>query len=57
MKKTSLFSAFPYIRTDEITLRKIEKSDVDELFSIYNNENIFRFRPEKSEKISPQWKI
>lgn len=45
MKKTSLFSAFPYIRTDEITLRKIEKSDVDELFSIYNNENIFRFRP------------
>lgn len=45
VKKTSLFSAFPYIQTDEITLRKIEKSDLDELFSIYNNENIFRFRP------------
>lgn len=45
MEKMNLFLNFPFIQTDEITLRKIEKTDLDGLYSIYNNENLFKYRP------------
>lgn len=34
MEKVNLFLKFPFIQTDEITLRKIEKTDLDGLYSI-----------------------
>ena len=39
------FAQFPHIVTDEITLRKIEDSDLDSLFEIYSNENLFQYSP------------
>lgn len=45
MDKAFLFSKFPFIETSEITLRKIEKTDLDNLYSIYSNENLFKYRP------------
>ena len=45
MDKVFLFSKFPFIETSEITLRKIEKTDLDDLYSIYSNENLFKYRP------------
>lgn len=50
MEKTILFSKFPFIQTNEITLRKIEKSDLDDLYSIYSNENLFKYRPGEVKK-------
>jgi [ribosomal protein S5]-alanine N-acetyltransferase len=51
MDKTILFSKFPFILTSEITLRKIEKNDLDDLYSIYSNENLFKYnRPGKAKK-------
>ncbi|WP_032122994.1 GNAT family N-acetyltransferase [Clostridium amazonitimonense] len=45
MDKTILFSKFPFIQTSEITLRKIEITDLDDLYSIYSNEKLFKYRP------------
>jgi [ribosomal protein S5]-alanine N-acetyltransferase len=45
MDKEILFSQFPFIQTDEITLRKIEKSDLDNLYFIYCNEVLFKYTP------------
>ncbi|MBH1942591.1 GNAT family N-acetyltransferase [Mobilitalea sibirica] len=39
------FDQFPHIVTDEITLRKIVASDLDSLFEIYSNENLFQYSP------------
>jgi len=50
MEDTILFSKFPFIETREITLRKIEKSDLENLYLIYSNENIFKYRPGKAKK-------
>jgi [ribosomal protein S5]-alanine N-acetyltransferase len=50
MDKTTLFSKFPFIQASEITLRKIERSDLDELYSIYSNENLFKCRPGEVKK-------
>ncbi|WP_243122253.1 GNAT family N-acetyltransferase [Clostridium thermarum] len=41
----SPFEQFPYIVTDEITLRKILASDLDSLFEIYSNEKLFQYTP------------
>ncbi|SCN21541.1 putative ribosomal N-acetyltransferase YdaF [Clostridium sp. N3C] len=46
----NLYDQFPYIVTDEITLRKIVDSDLDSLFEIYNNENLFQYTPVKLRK-------
>jgi ribosomal-protein-alanine N-acetyltransferase len=50
MDKTTLFSKFPFIEASEITLRKIERSDLEELYSIYSNENLFKYRPGEVKK-------
>ncbi|WP_326513459.1 GNAT family protein [Clostridium intestinale] len=50
MDKTKLFSEFPLIKTSEITLRKIEKTDLDELYLIYSNGNLFKYRPGSTKK-------
>ena len=39
------YEQFPHIVTDEITLRKILDSDLDNLFEIYSNENLFKHSP------------
>jgi ribosomal-protein-alanine N-acetyltransferase len=39
------FEQFPNIMTDEITLRKIVASDIDNLFAIYSNEKLFQYSP------------
>lgn len=41
----SPYDQFPNIITDEITLRKIVPSDIDSLFEIYSNENLFIHSP------------
>ncbi|MBU5593148.1 GNAT family N-acetyltransferase [Clostridium sp. MSJ-4] len=45
MDKAILFSKFPFIQTSEITLRKVEITDLDDLYSIYSNEKLFKYRP------------
>lgn len=41
----NLYTSFPYISTDRIILRKILKTDIEELFEIYSNKNVFTFIP------------
>ena len=41
----SPYEQFPHIVTDEITLRKIVPTDIDSLFEIYSNENLFKYSP------------
>jgi ribosomal-protein-alanine N-acetyltransferase len=50
MQQSILFSEFPLIQTREISLRKIEKTDLDDLYPIYNNENLFKYRPSEAKK-------
>lgn len=44
----SLFTEFPCIVTDKVTLRKMEEADVDGLFEIYSDENVFTYIPGNS---------
>ncbi|MDP4146492.1 MAG: GNAT family protein [Bacillota bacterium] len=39
------YEQFPHITANEITLRKIEASDLDSLFEIYSNEKLFKYSP------------
>ncbi len=41
----SPYDQFPHVTTDEITLRRIVPSDIDSLFEIYNNEELFLYSP------------
>lgn len=41
----NLYTSFPYISTDRIILRKILKTDIEELYEIYSNKNVFTFIP------------
>jgi ribosomal-protein-alanine N-acetyltransferase len=50
MQQSILFSEFPFIQTSEISLRKIEKIDLDDLYAIYSNENLFKYRPSQAKK-------
>lgn len=38
-----LFYVLPVIESDEVMLKQIDESDLDELFSIYNNTKVFEF--------------
>ncbi|WP_342554846.1 GNAT family protein [Paenibacillus sp. FSL R7-0652] len=42
----SPYEEFPHIKTSEVTLRKIVETDLDRLFEIYSNENLFQHSPE-----------
>ena len=44
------YDQFPHIVTDEITLRKIVPADIDSLFEIYSNENLFIHSPSMLKK-------
>ena len=46
----SPYEKFPYIVAEEVTLRKIVASDLDNLFEIYSNENLFKYSPVKLKK-------
>lgn len=39
------YAEFPYIVTDKVILRKIVDTDIDGLFELYNNENVFSYIP------------
>jgi ribosomal-protein-alanine N-acetyltransferase len=39
------YEQFPHIVADEIILRKIVASDLDNLFEIYSNETLFQYSP------------
>lgn len=39
------YTSFPYISTDRIILRKIVNTDIEELFEIYSNKNVFTYIP------------
>ena len=39
----AIFDVSPIIESDEILLQSISESDIDELFSIYDNENVFKY--------------
>jgi ribosomal-protein-alanine N-acetyltransferase len=41
----SPYEEFPHIKTSEVTLRKIVETDLDRLFEIYSNENLFQHSP------------
>ncbi|KAJ50194.1 ribosomal-protein-alanine N-acetyltransferase [Clostridium tetanomorphum] len=43
--RKSLYEQFPHIVADEITLRKIVDSDLDNIFEIYSNEKLFQYTP------------
>lgn len=39
------YTQFPYIVTDKVILRKIAETDLEALFEIYSNENVFNYIP------------
>jgi len=45
MNKELLFKSFPYLQSNEITLKKVEPDDINDLFEILSNENLFKYRP------------
>ena len=45
MNKELLFGKFPYLESDTLVLKKIERGDVNDLFEILSDEELFRYRP------------
>ncbi len=43
--KRSPFEKFPHIVTSDITLREINEADLDRLYEIYSNKNLFHHSP------------
>jgi ribosomal-protein-alanine N-acetyltransferase len=50
MKNDILFSQIPYLESDKIVLRKIEKADIDEFYAIVSSENSYIYCPGKTTK-------
>lgn len=50
MKKDDLFIKFPYIESNEIILKKIEEVNLNDLYEIYSNENLYKYKPGNSKK-------
>ena len=44
------YDHFPYIAAEDITLRKIIDSDLDDLFEIYSNDRLFLHSPNMLKK-------
>jgi len=44
MNKELLFGKFPYLESNILILKKVETQDVNDLFEILSNENIFKYR-------------
>lgn len=47
MNKILLFERFPYLESDELILKKVEADDVNDLFEMLTNENLFKYSPGK----------
>ncbi len=45
-----LFAAYPYLQSDTLILRKIEKTDLDGMDEIYRNETLFQYTPGSARK-------
>lgn len=45
-----LYSTYPYLLSARLVLRKVEETDLDDLFEIYSNERLFSHRPGKARK-------
>lgn len=45
MNYDMLFKAFPYIESDELVLKQIDKADVNDLFAINGNDKLYRYKP------------
>lgn len=43
MNLDALFTIFPILKSEYITLKKIESDNLEEVFEIYNNERVFEF--------------
>jgi ribosomal-protein-alanine N-acetyltransferase len=43
MKDNILFDSFPILESENIVLKKVEETDLEELFSIYSNDNVFKY--------------
>lgn len=43
MKTELLFGEFPVLKSERICLDKITTTDIDELFEIYDNNNVFKY--------------
>jgi ribosomal-protein-alanine N-acetyltransferase len=43
MKVSKLFDKFPFLESPDLSLKKIEDSDLNEVFSIYNNDRVFEY--------------
>ncbi|MBF4692585.1 GNAT family N-acetyltransferase [Fusibacter sp. Q10-2] len=41
----SPYEAYPHVEAEEVIIRKIVSSDLDRLYEIYSNENLFRHSP------------
>jgi [ribosomal protein S5]-alanine N-acetyltransferase len=50
MKKDVLFSEFPYIESEEIILSKIEEVNLEDLYEICANENLYKYKPGNAKK-------
>ncbi len=45
MKMKQLFGGEPRLESDSLILRRIEDSDLEDLFQLYSNEKIYQYRP------------
>ncbi len=43
MKLEKIFDNFPFLESEALILKKIEKTDLNEVFAIYDNEKVFEF--------------
>ncbi|MBN2626162.1 MAG: GNAT family N-acetyltransferase [Spirochaetales bacterium] len=50
MSIEDLYKEYPHLNSERLTLKKIEESDIDDMFEIYSNDNLFLYRPGKVRK-------
>lgn len=50
MNQEKLFSEFPHIKSEELILRKIEKSDLNDFYEMCSSEKLYRHKPGKPKK-------
>ncbi len=43
MNIEAVYEEFPTLKSDDFTLKKIEERHLDDVFEIYNNDNVFEF--------------
>ncbi len=53
MRIKKLFKEVPYIQSERLLLRKVTAEDMEDLFTMYSNENMFLYRPGMVRKTMP----